>query len=415
MAETAGTAAEPEPDFKEDPSIDPYPEYARLRQTCPVARVAGRSGLRPFLVTGYADAKAALTEPLLAKDPRHGEAELTAAGLAHVYIGDGSTLTHNMLTTDPPDHSRLRKLVSAQFTTRRTAALAPRIQEFTDRLIDAFAPAGRAEFVGEFAGRLPALVIAELLGVPAADRDTFRDLAQGSMLPNHDPRKRVALEGLAAYVAEAVERKRKEPADDLISSLIADQGEDRLGPAEVQGSIRLLVIAGHETTVNLLGNGLLALLRHPDQLALLLDRPDLIPGAVEEMLRYDGPVERGTPRFAAQDVRIGGTLVPRGSVVSVVLNSADRDESEFPDADRFDVTRAPRGHLAFGHGLHFCLGAPLARLEARIAFETLLRRLPDLELAAAPEDLVYEPSSIMRGVAALPIRFRPTPGQVSGP
>jgi cytochrome P450 len=401
--------AEVEPDFKEDPSVDPYPEYARLRQTCPVPRLAKASGLQPFLVTRYQDAKEALTDPRLAKDPRHGEAELTAAGLAHVYIGDGSTLTNNMLSADPPDHSRLRKLVAGQFTVRRTMALAPRIQEIVDELVDVFAPTGRAEFIGAFAEQLPALVIAELLGVPAADRDTFRDLAQNSLRPSTDPRQRIALEGLARYVVETVAHKRDQPGEDLISGLIADRGGDRLTEAELLGSIRLLVIAGHETTVNLLGNGLLALLRHPDQLAVLREQPDLIPGAVEELLRYDGPVERATTRFAAEDVQIGATLVPRGSSVYVALGSADRDEDEFPGGDRLDVTRAPRGHLAFGHGLHFCLGAPLARLEARIAFETLLRRLPDLELAAPPEDLEHHLSVIMRGVTTLPIRFRPMP------
>lgn len=397
---------EPEPDFKDTPAIDPYPEYARLRQTCPVARVVKDNGLRPFLVTRYQDAKEALTDPRLAKDPRHGAAELTAAGLAHVYLGDGSTLTNNMLTADPPDHTRLRKLVAGQFTARRAAALAPRVQEIADHLIDAFAPAGRAEFMTAFAEQLPALVIAELLGVPASDRETFRDLAQNTMLPSTDPRQRPGLEGLARYVVETVARKREHPGEDLISGLIADRGGDRLTEPELLGSIRLLIIAGHETTVNLLGNGLLALLRHPDQLALLRARPDLIPGAIEEFLRYDGPVERTTLRFATEDLRLGTALVPRGSAVFVALNSADRDPDEFPDADRLDVTRAPRGHLAFGHGLHFCLGAPLARLEARIAFETLLRRLPDVELAQEPGDVEHQASHIMRGVTALPIRFR---------
>lgn len=206
-----------------------------------------------------------------------------------------------------------------------------------------------------------------------------------------------------------IARKRAEPGEDIISSLINDEGGDRLTEVELAGCIRLLIIAGLETTVNLLGNGLLALLRDPAQLGALRERPELVPGAVEEFLRYDGPLERATPRFAAEDVRIGDTLIPQGSFVVVALGSANRDEAEFPHGDRLDVTRAPRGHLAFGNGLHFCLGAPLARLESRIAFETLLRRLPDLELAVAPEELAYQPSTIMRGLKALPIRFRPTP------
>jgi cytochrome P450 len=394
-----------EADFKEDGSIDPYPHYARMREQCPVGRVAKTGGLRPFLITRYEDVKAALNAPQLLKDPRHGEAELVAAGLGPVYFGTGGLLSGSVLGSDPPDHTRLRALVAGQFTNHRTTALAPRIQEITDTLINAFAPNGRAEFMDAFAVPLPALVIAELLGVPGADRERFRRWSQESLLPAHDPRRGAAAQALGGYVTEMVELKRADPGADLISALITGQGEDRLSADEVRGNVQLLIIAGHETTANLLGNGLLALLRDPDQLALLRDRPELIPGAVEEFLRYDGPVERATIRFAAEDLRIGATDIPRGSVVYVALASADRDEAEFPEADRLDVRRAPRGHLAFGYGRHFCLGAPLARLEAKIAFETLLRRLPGLELDTAPEDLDHHPSVIMRGLTALPIRF----------
>ena len=407
----ATDASQVQADFKEDGSIDPYPHYARRREQCPVGRVAKTGGLRPFLITRYEDVKAALNDPRLLKDPRYGEAELVAAGLGPVYFGTDGLLLGSMLGSDPPDHTRLRALVAGQFTNHRTMALAPRIQELTDTLIDAFAPAGRAEFMDAFAVPLPALVIAELLGVPGTDRERFRRWSQESLLPAHDPRRSVGTKALNGYVAEIVELKRSAPGDDMISALITGQGEDRLSAEEVLGSVQLLIIAGHETTANLLGNGLLALLRDPDQLALLRDRPELIPGAVEEFLRYDGPVERATIRFAAADLRIGATDIPRGSIVYMALASADRDEAEFPGADRLDVCRAPRGHLAFGHGRHFCLGAPLARLEAKIAFETLLRRLPGLELDAPPEELAHNTSVIMRGLTALPIRF---PAQDSG-
>ena len=406
-ADEADVAARPAPDFKETPDVDPYPRYERLRATCPVAQVTKDSGLRPFLITTYQDAKAALADPRLVKDPRAGSAALIAAGVAQVYLGGGPTLADNMLTADPPDHSRLRRLVSDQFTVRRTAALEPRIQELTDGLIDAFPADGRVEFMDAFANQLPALVIAELLGVPAEDRELFRTWSEHSLLSPSDPRQRVGAVALNDYVVELVAAKGTDSGGrDLISALMASASEDRLTEAELVGSIKLLIIAGHETTVNLLGNGLLALLGAPDQLDLLRARPELIAEAVEELLRFDSPVERATVRFAAHDMRIGGTLIPRGAVVYVVLGSANRDEAEYEQADRLDVTRAPRGHLAFGHSLHYCIGAPLARLEARIAFTTLLARLPEIELDVKPEQLTHRPSTIMRGLTALPIRFR---------
>lgn len=406
MTDDESTARTPVADFKDDASVDPYPRYAHMRAHCPVPQVIKGSGIRPYLITRYGDAKAALIDPRLLKDPRAGAEALTEAGIAHLYLGGGNTLSNHMLSTDPPDHTRLRRLVAGQFTMRRTAALTPRIQEITTSLIDAFAPLGRAEFMTAFAGQLPSLVIAELLGVPASDRDAFRGWASDSLLPPSDPRQLKALLALSSYVESIVAAKRTAPADDLISGLITDQSSDRLSEDELLGSIKLLIIAGNETTINLLGNGLFALLRHPSQLDLLRSRPELIPNAIEEFLRYDAPVERATMRFAGKDVQIGETSIPRGSIVYVVLGSANRDPDQFPDADRFDVTRASRGHLTFGHGLHFCLGAPLARLGAKIAFESLLSRLPELELDARPEDIPYQLSSIMHGLASLPIRFR---------
>jgi cytochrome P450 len=393
-------------DFKDDEEIDPYPQYADMRAKCPVTRVVKPNGMPSYLITRYEDAKAALTDPRLAKNPHVGEATLTAAGVGNAFLGGGAdTMAENMLTSDPPDHTRLRRLVAGKFTARRTAQLEPRIQQLTDELIDAFAPRGRADFMPAFAHQLPALVIAELLGIPAEDQERFRVWSETAMLPPHDPRKLDGLRAISAYVATVVDRKRATPGDDLISALIQDEADDRLSRDELLSSIKLLIVAGHETTVNLLGNGMLALLGNPDQLALLRARPDLIPNAVEELLRYDSPVERATQRFAAEDVRIGDDLIPQGGVVFVALGSANRDEAHFPQADRLDVTRGPQGHLGFGHGLHFCLGAPLARLEARIAFETLLRRLPIIELDAAPDELGYRVSPIIRGVTSLPIRF----------
>jgi cytochrome P450 len=408
-SEPSGGEPEPEPDFKNEGALDPHEQYARLRSQCPVAQVAQPSGMRPYLITRYRDAKAALADARLSKDPRTGRRALEQAGLGPVYFEGRASMAHHMLASDPPNHTRLRKAVGAQFTQRRITRLAPQIQRITDELIDAFDQDGQAELIHAFANQLPSLVIAELLGVPAADRELFRSWSQDTLLPFHRPEQRTALDALDEYLAAAIERKRAQPGGDLLSALVAGEDEERLTAQEVVGSAVLLLLAGHETTVNLIGNGLLALLTHRDQLELLLKRPELIPNAVEEFLRFDGPVERATLRFAADDIEIGDRVIPEGSIVYVALNSANRDVEAFGDPDRLDVTRDPRGHLAFGHGLHFCLGAALARLEGKIAFETVLRRLPDLELAVAPDRLAYRSSTIMRGLAALPVRFGPRP------
>jgi cytochrome P450 len=392
-------------DFKDLPETDPYAEYARMRTKCPVQRVLRASGLKPYLITRYGDAKAALADPRLSKNPHYAEREITEAGLAYFLLTSGTGLSDNMGVADPPEHTRLRKLVSAEFTTRRVQGLRPRIQEITDQLIDAFADRAEADLMHEFAAQLPALVIAELLGLPSEDHEQFRTWAFESQRPPQDPRQAAALLALNQYVAGNLRRKRIEPAGDLLSALITSNDEDRLSDEELLGNAVLLLITGHETTVNLIGNGMLALLENPDQLDLLRRRPELIPEAVEELLRYDGPVERASTRYATEDIEIAGTVIPGGSIVVVALNSANRDPDAFPEPDTLDVTRSARGHLAFGHGIHFCPAAGLARLEAEIAFETLLRRLPTIELAVPATEVEYTPSNMMRSLESLPVRF----------
>jgi cytochrome P450 len=321
-------------------------------------------------------------------------------------------MTH-LLNIDPPDHTRLRRLVSRAFTPRTVAAFAPRVQELTDRLIDNFAGKGTADLIHDFAFPLPIYTICDLLGVPAEDQDGFRDWAGMMIRHGGGPRGGVArsVKQIRNYLAELIHRKRQEPGDDLISGLISasDHGE-HLTENEAAAMCFVLLFAGFETTINLIGNGMYALIRHPRQRALLSDairRGDnaVLSTAVEELLRYDGPVEIATWRYATSALTLGGQKIATGDPVLVVLAAADRDPTRFDQPDLLDLTRRDNPHLGFGHGIHYCIGAPLARLEGQIALTTLLTRLPDLELAAAPEDLRWRGGLIMRGLRELPVSF----------
>ena len=400
---------------------DPYPAYAQLRAEAPVYRADSPLGVPAWLITRHEDARAALTDPRLAKHPRHAPPELLELGFL---TAEGeSPMGVNMLFTDLSAHTRLRKLVTKAFTRRRIEALRPRVQEITDALVGAMADQDEADLIASMAFPLPVTVICELLGVPVADREDFREWTRATISPPLTPeglaQRLRGRQNLEQYLGELVARKRAgidpgaagDDQPDLVSALIVAVDErDQLSEQELLGMIQLLLVAGHETTVNLIGNGMLALLSHPDQLELLRARPELLPPAVEELLRYDGPVERSTMRFATDDVEIAGVRIPAGSVVSVVLAAADRDHAYVPDADRLDITRAHHGHLAFGHGVHFCLGAPLARLEGAIAIGSLLQRFPDLALACPPEELRWRgggPTNNLRGLEALPLRLSP--------
>ncbi|OIJ64115.1 cytochrome [Streptomyces mangrovisoli] len=378
---------------------DPHPVYARLRRLGPVHRVrladVDQLG-ETWLVVGYEEARAALTDPRLAKDTRK----------LGVLSRDDELLGRHMLLSDPPEHTRLRALVAREFTMRRVEALRPRIERITDDLLDAMLPRGRGDLVEEFAYPLPITVICELLGVPEFDRAEFRTLSTEVVAPTSAQNATEAFTRLAEYLSELIEDKRcSGPRDDLLSDLIrtTTQDGDRLSAEELRGMAFLLLIAGHETTVNLITNGVHDLLSHPDQLAAVRADPRLLGPAVEETLRHEGPVENATFRFAAEPLEIAGTKIGQGEMVMIGLAAADRDAARFPDPDRFDVHRDPRGHLAFGHGLHFCLGAPLARLEARTAIGALLHRAPDLALDGPPG--AWLPGMLMRGLRALPVRW----------
>ena len=310
-----------------------------------------------------------------------------------------------MLLMDPPDHTRLRKLVSRSFTVRRMAQLRPRVQEIADELLAGLPEQGTVDLMHDYAFQLPVHVICELLGVPAADRDEFG--AWSNVLVDDSPEqaKLESMGKLSGYLAELIERKRSEPDEALLSSLtqVAEDDGDRLSAQELVAMATMLLIAGHETTVNLIGNGVLALLTHPAQLARLRADPGLIDSAVEEVLRWDSPVANAPIRFAAEDVVYSGVTIPAGSMVMLGLGAANRDEGWLAEAAEFDLTREAGGGVFFGHGLHFCLGAQLARNEGQVAIGTLVATRPELALAVDPGELRYRQSTLIRGLTSMPV------------
>jgi cytochrome P450 len=311
-----------------------------------------------------------------------------------------------MLNRDPPDHTRLRRLVTAVFTRRRVEEFAPRIQQITDQLLDAMTDTAPVDLVAEFAYPLPITVICELLGIPEQRRAEFRDwsttIVSGMMIDSDEFV--VAATAMANFLRELIAAKRADPAGDLLSELVAVRdGADRLSENELTSMSFLLLLAGHETTVNLIGNGVLALLTHPEQLALLRAQPDRLPAAVEELLRFDGSVQVASFRQTGEPVEIGGVTIPADHIMVIGLLAANRDPARISDPDVFDIGREDNTHLAFGHGIHHCLGAPLARLECRIALGTLLARFPRLRLAVPTEQLIWQPSMLVNGLTALPV------------
>ncbi|MFF2579548.1 cytochrome P450 family protein [Streptomyces goshikiensis] len=393
-----------------DPAFvaDPFPLYRQLREDGPVRRIVIAGALDAWVVTRYEDGLAALSDSRLSSDVRDAS---DARLLRQLPTSGGESLMGNMLRSDPPDHTRLRRLVSKAFTAHRVAGMRPRIQAIADQLLDAVTPAGRADLVADFALPLPVTVISELLGVPLDDRHDFqrwtnRIVTRGAEPP--DPAVvNEAYQHMRAYVTELVRAKRAAPGDDLLSGLIAARDEEqRLTEDELVAMVFLLLAAGHITTVNLISGGIAMLLTHPAQLELLRSDPELLPGAIEEFLRYDGPVSPGIARFAREDVEIAGVTVPRGATVLIGSAIADRDPARFPDPERLDITRQDNAHLAFGHGIHYCLGAPLARLEGQIAIAAALRRLPGLALAVAPDEIRWRPGGL-RGPESLPVTFIP--------
>lgn len=385
---------------------DPYPAYGRLREEQPVCRMKLRDGLHCWLVSRYDDARVALADPRLSRDPRRAGSQWQAADRGRP-LEDGANLGIHMLTRDPPDHTRLRRLVSDTFTPARAERMRKRVQAIADSLVDAVEDHGKAELIAEFAYPFSIAVISEVLGIPAEDQDIFRQWTSNAVAPEPGKCPATPPPGPGGYLQAFLAAKRLDPGDDLVSELIVANAEDQLSEAELLSMIFLLLIAGHENTVGLIGNGVLALAGDPDQLALLCDQPHLVDSAVEEVLRYDGPMELAAWRFTTEPVTIGGTLIPAGEPVLIALAGAHRDPCRFTAPDRFDITRTHNPHLGFGHGIHYCVGAPLARLEGRVALGTLLRRLPDLAIAVPVDQIRRQPSFVTRGLHELPVTFTP--------
>ena len=383
---------------------DPYPFYRRLREADPVFL----SPLGLWVLTRYDDCVASL------RDPRFGRDGFEAI-LSAQYGEESETgrLPRSMLFRDPPDHTRLRALVSRAFTPRVIEGMRTQIQGVVDRLLDRVEGRGEMDVIADLAYPLPVTVICDMLGVPLDDHEQIKSWSSDIIrsldaigIPSDDSvveRGRVGRRGIAEYFRALLPGRRRHPRADLLSSLIAaeEQG-DRLTEGELLATCVLLFIAGHETTVNLIGNGLLALLQHPAELDRLRREPALIGTAVEELLRYDSPVQR-TARITNAEVELGGKTIPRGAFVVTAIGAANRDPAHFPDPDRLDIARADNRHIAFGFGIHFCLGAPLARAEGQLALGSLLRRLPRLRLGGAPRQ--WRESSTLRGLKALPVEF----------
>jgi cytochrome P450 len=392
------------PSFK----ADPFATYQQMRAEAPIYPHLAPDGRTIWYITRYEDVTAVLRDDVhFCKDPRHAHPQEAPR---HALIA--RLINENMLFSDPPDHTRLRALVNQAFTPRRVEGLADAIETTAVALLDAICHKGSLELIADYALPLPVRVISELLGIPPADRERVSDWSQAIISPgsrglNYSARRR-KVKAFVTYLQEMFADRAAHPQDDLVTALVqAEEAGEKLNEQELSSMVALLLVTGHETTVNLIGNGVLALLRHPEQLALL--REGRVEGgwatAVEELLRYDGPVETSTTRWVREDVVLHGQHLRRGDVVRAVISSANRDAAQFTHPDTLDVTRADNKHLAFGLGIHYCLGAPLARLEGRIALSLLFGRFANLRLAVPAEALRWRSGVLFRGLVALPLAW----------
>ncbi|MEV5431656.1 cytochrome P450 [Streptomyces sp. NPDC052701] len=392
-------------EFFTHPGPNPHAVTAELRAQCPVHRIDVPSGAEAYAVLGNKIVEEALGDSRLSKQVENLPAPYRDKAVANSLLVVG-----NLGFADPPKHTRLKKPISRAFLPNAVARLRPRIQDIVDELIDAFPQSDDIDLLTAFALPLPLTVICEYLGIPVEDRPLF---LHWSYILSQDPLQHAEAELKAAgqeftdYFTRLVAERRGDLRDDLLSELIRARDADVYSEQELLSSLLLLIIAGHKTVANMVANGTLLLLRHPEQLDMLRANPELIPTAIEEILRYEGSAAWASLRVAAEDMQLGGVDIPKGSFVHLSLSSAGHDPEAYDDPERFDITRSPNRHLSFGHGVHFCIGAPLARLQGEIAFSTLLRRLPRFELAVPEEEVVWlADSSLSRGLESLPIRVR---------
>jgi cytochrome P450 len=389
---------------------DPFPLYREIRELGAVHPVTLADGHSAYLVVGYEEARAALNDGGLSKDMLVAlatDAGVVAEGLP------GPAFARHMLSVDPPDHSRLRRLVSSAFTPRRVEMLRPRVQRLVDDLLDDIAaqgPDAEIDLVEAFAFPLPFGVICELLGVPDRDRAALGRGLSALLVPTPTAaeytRAKEASDLVVAMLVALVEAKQHDPGDDLVSGLIsARDGDERLSTQELLSTIFQLIVAGHDTTASFIGNSVVALFRNPEQLAALRSDPAKLAAAVEELLRYDAPVPHSTFRYSIAAIHAGETPIPVGAQVIICLAAANRDAGQYPNAEELDIDRANRRHLAFGHGIHHCLGAPLARMEGQLALGSLLLRFPELRLGVPAHELHWGHGDglVLRGLSALPV------------
>ncbi|MEV5528821.1 cytochrome P450 family protein [Streptomyces prunicolor] len=390
--------------------LDPYPHFGRLREVDRVVRIRTAFAGEGWLVTRHEDAQRLAGDPRLSVEARHAGPELRCRQ-DEFKFRFADSLPETMLIMDPPAHTRLRRMVAREFTPRRVAGLASYIEETVHELLAPLPPDGTADLVTALAEPLPTMVICRLLGLSEQDATHLRPLVAAltelPVAPEVAARVAAARDAVWTYLSDMIEEKRHRPDEGLLSALIsAHDDEGRLTDTELTAMAGVLFAGGAETTTQMIGSGLLLLLRHPEQLARLVDSPELVPSAVDELLRFESPVTLGLIRYATEDIALGDVTIPRGDLVFVGVATANHDPRRFPEPERLDVARRDNPHLAFGHGPHYCLGAPLARLELQVTFSTLLQRHPHLELACRPVDVPWRPSAL-RGPASLPVRLGP--------
>jgi cytochrome P450 PksS len=395
------------PVFEPATRANPHIVYEQMRQQSPIYHTIGQlTGNPVWIFTEYEDVQWALKEPRFVKDARRN----LPPDLARRYASDEDdvyeAINYHLLNVDPPDHTRLRALVHKAFTPRTIADLQPRIHSIAQSLLDDMARRQEGDLIDAFAYPLPITVIGEMLGVGTDNQAKFREWTRYLLISGTNEQAQLAVMEFVQFINELIDERQKRPTNDILSNLVhAEEAGDTLNRLELLSMVFLLLVAGHETTVNLIGNGTLALLQHPQQMQKLRANPQLIASAVEEMLRYNGPVETPTLRFASQDVAYKGHTMRAGDIILPSLLAANRDPKVFRDPNTFDITRDPNPHVAFGYGIHYCLGAPLARMEGSIAINALVQRFPGLRLTVPADALAWNDSILLHGMKALPVAW----------